>query len=230
MNRSDQLDALGAALSKAQAAIKVAAKDANNPFFKSQYADLPAVWAACQKALTDNGLSFTQVPDFDDANAWLETMILHSSGQWISGRYPVRPVKNDPQGMGSAMTYARRYALAAMVGVVAGDEDDDGNAASGHTKPTQREAIHGPSTLKTPVASDAYAPPDVKPLVTTDKAANAKAWALREIPRIKTLGKDDLDKFSERFKNAREELKVLDPKTSVELEKALNDRLEALFA
>lgn len=222
MNRSDQLDSLGAALSKAQAAIKVAAKDANNPFFKSQYADLPAVWAACQKALTDNGLSFTQVPDFDDANAWLETMILHSSGQWISGRYPVRPVKNDPQGMGSAMTYARRYALAAMVGVVAGDEDDDGNAASGHTKPTQREAIHGPSTLKAPVAADAYAPVE-------DKAANAKAWALREIPRIKTLGKDDLDKFSERFKKARDELKVLDPKTSVELEKALADRLEELF-
>ena len=100
--------------------------------------------------------------------------------------------------------------------------------ASGN-KPSQKDAIHGPSTLKAPVAAEVYAPAGY-PGVTPEKAANAKAWALREIPRIKTLNKADLDTFTERFKKAREELKVLDSKTSVELEKALADRLEALFA
>lgn len=130
MNKAEQLNELAGALAKAQGAIKSAVKAKENPFFKSQYADLPAVMDACRKALSDNGLAVTQVADFDGQETWLETMLIHSSGQWISGKYPVRPVKNDPQGLGSAQTYARRYALMAMVGIVAENEDDDGNAAS----------------------------------------------------------------------------------------------------
>lgn len=133
MNKSDQINELGASLAKAQKAMKVAGKTSENPFFKSKYAGLPEVWEACRDALTSNGLSFSQVPDFnDDGRVWLETVLLHSSGQWISGRYPVSPVKNDPQGIMSAITYARRGALAAMCGVVSDDaSDDDGEAASG---------------------------------------------------------------------------------------------------
>ena len=134
MNHSEQLNELATALAKAQGSIKSAVKGKENPFFKSQYADLPAVMEACRKALSDNGLALSQVTEFDGADCWLETMLIHSSGQWLRGRYPVRPVKNDPQGLGSAQTYARRYALMAMVGVVAENEDDDANAASGHPK------------------------------------------------------------------------------------------------
>lgn len=124
------LKELATAMAKAQAEIKTALKDSKNPHFKSSYADLTSVWDACRVALTKNGLSVLQITNFDAADVWLETTLLHASGESISGRYPLRPQQQTPQGYGSALTYARRYALAAMVGVVA-DEDDDGNAASG---------------------------------------------------------------------------------------------------
>ena len=113
-----------------QAAIKPAIKDANNPAFRSKYADLGAVWEAVKQPLQDSGFSVIQSPDFDDKDMWLKTTILHISGEKIEGRYPVRPSKQDPQGYGSALTYARRYSISAMLGVIA-DDDDDGNAASG---------------------------------------------------------------------------------------------------
>lgn len=122
---------LAAALAKAQGAMEGAKKGSDNPFFKSKYADLAEVWKACRAVLSENGLSVAQVTKIaDDGSMYLETMLLHSSGESIAGQYPIEPVKKDPQGMGSAITYARRYALAAMVGVA--QEDDDGNAAS-HT-------------------------------------------------------------------------------------------------
>lgn len=120
---------LAAAMAKAQAEIKTALKDSKNPHFKSSYADLTSVWDACRAALTKNGISVIQIPNFEGDEVWLETMLLHASGDSIKGRYPLRPQQQTPQGYGSALTYARRYSLAAMVGVVA-DEDDDGNAAS----------------------------------------------------------------------------------------------------
>lgn len=120
---------LATALAKAQSQIKAAMKDSINPHFKSKYADLSAIWDACREPLTKNGLSVVQATDFDAGEVWLKTILLHSSGEQLEGRYPLRPIKQDPQGFGSAITYARRYSLAAMIGVVA-DEDDDGNRAS----------------------------------------------------------------------------------------------------
>jgi len=129
--QSENINELAGALAKAQGSIKVAAKAKDNPFFKSKYADLPAVWEACRDALTSNGIAVVQSPQHDlEGNVYLETTLAHSSGQWMKSSYPIRPAKPDPQGFASAITYARRYALSAMVGVVA-DEDDDGNAASG---------------------------------------------------------------------------------------------------
>ena len=121
---------LAVAMAKAQAQVKTALKERTNGGFKNKYADLTSIWDACREALTKNGLSVIQRTDFEGPTIWLETMLLHTSGEHVCSRYPLRPVKEDPQGFGSALTYARRYCLAAMVGVVA-DEDDDGNAASG---------------------------------------------------------------------------------------------------
>jgi hypothetical protein len=122
---------LSEALSKVQAVIKGAVKDSQNPFFKSTYADLTSVWEACRKPLTDNGFAVIQLsdtlPDKDDYVV-IETVLAHSSGEWIKGRLAMKPVKNDPQSIGSCITYARRYALSAMVGIA--PEDDDGNQAS----------------------------------------------------------------------------------------------------
>lgn len=236
MNKSDDISKLALALCLAQPVIKVALMDSVNPFFKSKYADLGAVWDAVKPALKEQGLAVSQFPDHIGQEPALTTMLIHISGQWLSGTYPLMVTDKDhtPQGYGSALTYARRYGLSAVLGVIA-DSDDDGNAASGRHKPTQREAIHGTSTLKTSVAADAYAPMEQgdgagKNAVQDFKVANARAWALGEIPRIKTMDKTALDKFCERFRKARIDLAVLDTKASVELEKAIADRLEALFA
>lgn len=129
--KSEQINELAAALAKAQGSMKGAVKDASNPFFKKSYADLESIWDACRKALSENGLAVIQTTEVLGETLSLITTLVHSSGQSISGSYPIKPVKDDPQGIGSAITYARRYALASIVGVH--QTDDDGNAASGKT-------------------------------------------------------------------------------------------------
>jgi hypothetical protein len=142
MTHSESINELATALAKAQAVMAGAKKDSTNPHFKSAYADLASIWDACRKALTDNGLSVAQgVGSTGDGRVGVHTMLLHSSGQWMRCDIAMKPTKDDPQGAGSALTYARRYALAAMVGVA--PEDDDGNAASAKTE--TRAAIVPPA-------------------------------------------------------------------------------------
>lgn len=135
MKHSEQINELAAALAKAQSEIKDAAKDSANPFFKSKYADLASVWDACRTPLSKNNLSVVQTAETDAAGIVLHTLLLHASGQWISGTLCMTPVKSDPQGIGSCVTYARRYALSAMVGIA--PSEDDGNAATGIVVPEQ---------------------------------------------------------------------------------------------
>lgn len=127
MNQTESIVELSAALAKAQGQIETAAKDSENPHFRSKYADLASVWAACRKALTDNGLSIIQAPSGGPELVTVTTRLMHISGQWIEDALTIRPTKQDAQGIGSAITYARRYSLMAMVGVA--PEDDDGNEA-----------------------------------------------------------------------------------------------------
>lgn len=125
--KSDSIDQLAIALAKAQQEIKPAHRDADNPFFKSKYADLTSTWEACKDALNKNGLSVVQTVGYNIDSAWLSTTLVHISGQWISGECPLLNNKGDMQGLGSSISYARRYSLAAICGVTT--EDDDGNAA-----------------------------------------------------------------------------------------------------
>ena len=129
--QSEQINELAAALSKAQASITGALKDSANPFFKSKYADLASCWDACRKQLTDNNLSVIQTTDIVLDTVVVRTTLAHSSGQWISGILPVRAKDESPQAQGSGITYARRYALAAIVGLA--QIDDDAEAAQGRT-------------------------------------------------------------------------------------------------
>lgn len=129
--QSDQINELAAALSKAQASITGALKDSANPFFKSKYADLASCWDACRKQLTDNGLSVMQTTDIVADTVVVRTTLAHSSGQWVSGILPVKAKDDGPQAQGSGITYARRYALAAIVGLA--QIDDDAEAAQGRT-------------------------------------------------------------------------------------------------
>jgi len=128
MNHSEQINELAASLAKAQGQIEGAKKDSANPFFKSKYADLASVWEACRVQLSTNGLSVTQCPEESENGIAIETMLLHSSGQWIKSRYTMPVSKLDAQAVGSAITYARRYALSAIIGIA--PEDDDGNSAA----------------------------------------------------------------------------------------------------
>lgn len=134
MLTSDAIDKIAPAFVKAQAECDGAKKSSENAQFKnngraSKYADLTAVWDACQGALEANGLAVVQgLGEVVNGAMHMDTMILHTSGQWLKAHSSIPLTKNDPQGYGSATTYLRRYALAAMMGIV--QEDDDGNAAS----------------------------------------------------------------------------------------------------
>jgi hypothetical protein len=160
MQQSEQINELAAALSKAQGLIQPASKDAENLGFKnaktgkaSKYADLAAVWEACRGPLASNGLSVIQLPaDAEAGRVALTSMLMHSSGQYISATFSMRLMQDTPHGAGSALTYLRRYALAALVGVVA-DEDDDGNAASNH-QPAPQQASYKPAAPAAPAPSE----------------------------------------------------------------------------
>lgn len=126
--RSFEIKDLAAALSKAQAVIENAAKDKENPFFKSQYADLASVWGVARKPLSDNGLSVLQEPSSTDGKVSVTTTLMHSSGQYIRSVFEVPVGRQDAQGYGSAVTYLRRYALQSFIGIA--PAEDDGNGAS----------------------------------------------------------------------------------------------------
>lgn len=149
---SPSIAALAAAMAKAQAALKGAVKDSSNPHFKSKYADLSNVWTAWQEVGPKAGLAVMQFPgQCADSRLSMVTLITHESGEWIKSELSIPLAKVDAQGYGSATTYARRYALAAAVGIA--PEDDDGNAASNprgaanDQPPARREPKH--SNLRT---------------------------------------------------------------------------------
>lgn len=120
---------ISAALVKAQKAFGPALKTSTNPHFKSRYADLSACVEAVIEGLNDNGIMLMQPCHESESGVTVETLFIHESGETMSaGKLHVPSAKNDPQGYGSALTYARRYSLMAACGIA--PEDDDGNAGS----------------------------------------------------------------------------------------------------
>lgn len=136
--QSEMINELAAALSKAQAQITGALKDSSNPFFKSRYADLASCWDACRAQLTQNGLSVIQTTNVLDGIVVVHTILAHASGQWVSGVLPVKAKDDSPQAQGSGITYARRYALAAIVGLA--QVDDDAEAAQARPRRAEPDA------------------------------------------------------------------------------------------
>jgi hypothetical protein len=120
---------IASALVKAQKAFGPALKTATNPHFKSRYADLAACVEAVIEGLNSAGIALVQRTSLDDAGVTVETVFVHESGEMLEcGKLHVPAAKHDPQGYGSALTYARRYSLMAACGIA--PEDDDGNAGS----------------------------------------------------------------------------------------------------
>ncbi|RYF11828.1 MAG: single-stranded DNA-binding protein, partial [Oxalobacteraceae bacterium] len=136
--QSSSIAKLTGALVQVQATVEGAVKGRSNPAFKSKYADLSSVWDACREQLVSNGLTVVQFPgEMIDNRMTLTTQLSHESGEWMRSTLSIPLTKVDAQGYGSAVTYARRYALAAVVGVC--PEDDDGNAASQRGGQQQRQ-------------------------------------------------------------------------------------------
>jgi hypothetical protein len=151
MNRSESLGDLAAALAKAQGELENAHKNAQNPHFRSRYADLAEILNTVRPVLARHGLSVVQLPGYDDGHAHVETVLLHASGEWLSGTICAPVTKSDPQGVGSALTYLRRYSLAALAGIA--QEDDDGQSATSQkwnesTASTIIAPVHGDGTIR----------------------------------------------------------------------------------
>jgi hypothetical protein len=131
-DQSTTIGALAAALAKAQLQMENAKKDAQNPHLRNRYADLASCWEACRKPLGDNGLAVAQLTETVSAGAIkIKTVLMHESGEWIRGELTIPCMAskgiNQAQAMGSAISYGRRYALSALVGISA--DDDDGTAS-----------------------------------------------------------------------------------------------------
>ena len=128
MNKSESIKNLAIAMCKAQSEMGGAHKGADNPFFKTKYADLKEVVKAVKEPFASNGLSYVQFPINDGDKIGVETMLMHDSGEWLMNSFTVKASKQDAQGAGSVITYCRRYGLQAVAGIPS--EDDDGNAGS----------------------------------------------------------------------------------------------------
>ncbi|MEB9630846.1 ERF family protein [Bacillus anthracis] len=140
MNRSETIAELAKSLVKFNLEVNKIAKDADNPFFKNNYATLDTIIDEIRPILSKHGLSIMQIPSGDGQNVTLKTLLLHETGEWLeSDELTMKPVKNDPQAVGSCITYARRYSLAAFLSLNTG-EDDDGNGATygKSNKPNQK--------------------------------------------------------------------------------------------
>ena len=174
-SRSDSIKEIGTALAKAQGVLTGAVKDSINPHFRNKYADLASCWDACRKALTSNGIAVVQMPERDDRGYYVETLLTHSSGEWIASKCYISLTKDDAQGLGSAITYARRYGLSAMVGIC--PEDDDGEGA----------------TRSTTAAAKAPAPVIPRPGPTSARVANPVTGLKKPEPIEHAEERDDND-------------------------------------
>jgi hypothetical protein len=175
MNTSEQIDQIAKAMAKAQATIENPAKDKVNPHFKSKYADLAAGLDCIRPALSANGIAIFQATEVIDDGVILRTRLAHMSGQWIESTYPVSKFAKH-QEMGAALTYAKRQALFALVGVC-GDEDDDGNEAQ---KTDTRAAPRSPNTAQKDSESLLGVMQDA--LYMCESPDSVKAWAAANKP------------------------------------------------
>jgi hypothetical protein len=224
--RSESIIELAKALNKVQSEIESAKKNAKNSFFKdAPYADLASIWAAIREPLTKNGLCVLQEPSSDGDKVLMTTTLMHSSGEFVRSTLTMKPTKTDPQGFGSAITYARRYALGAIVGIA--PDDDDGNAASQgkpqqqQQKPAQQFGLKTADQLQSEASAKAFKGDDIsfdsngQPDLSTRQKVSKKAtssiltYDLREV-----LGGLDATEFNKK-------IRFLEKKQGIELSEGI---------
>jgi hypothetical protein len=183
MNKSESISKLALDLLKSQAEMGDAVKGAKNPFFKSSFADLNSVREACIPVLNRNNISVLQPTTFLEGKSFVETTLLHSSGEWLSSMTEIVYAKtNDPQGQGSGISYARRYGLQALLNI--GAVDDDGETAMGRTA---SKTYHAPPSglTATSVAPQALVSTTPLPLGAVQMAQSLNT----EAPRVSNFKK-----------------------------------------
>lgn len=136
MNKSESITELAKALAAAQGELANASKNAKNPHFKSAYADLGEILNVIRPVFAKHGLGIMQMPDYEAGMVTVETLVTHSSGEYITSQTRLPVGQQNAQGVGGAITYARRYSLAAVAGI--GQEDDDGQSAVGTARQQQQ--------------------------------------------------------------------------------------------
>ena len=206
MQTSIETEALFTALVAAQVNMTRAVKGSVNPFFKKTYASLGDIAEACMPALNGEGIAVIQggSPAAHNGSVTMTTRFCHTSGQWIEGSLTLPLAKSDPQGLGSAVTYGRRYLLAAMGGVIMAD--DDGNAATGKTQDGRKETAPAGGTDEPPKGDPAspatkpqlnmiFAKAKAKGIDKEDLVALSKATTGRDSRKDYTKG--DIDKMIE---------------------------------
>ena len=179
-DQSPDIKLLNQALSKAQGELAGALKDSKNPFFKSDYADLESVWSVARSPLAENGLAITQSPCKEGTH--LITQLLHDSGQWTKGYWPILCSKKDSQGFMASVTYARRGALSAMVGIY--QTDDDGNESSGNDNPPSPKKNE--QTIKSKIGS-----------VKSPKAKSETSESDKIVKMVREVMDEGMEKLSE---------------------------------
>lgn len=179
------LDKILPAILAVQSTAPTVSKGTDNPFFKSKYADLADIWSAIKESMAANDLIVTHLMEPRDGKEYLTTRIYHTSGQYLESICPIEPVKKDPQGYGSAVTYMRRYSLSALLGIVT-DMDDDGNGAS-----------EGKRETKTPPRKEPPKPAEKPEFTQKDYETYigrlSKCYSLEEIEKIVKDANEDKD-------------------------------------
>jgi hypothetical protein len=200
MRTSDQTDIIDAALAKAQAEIENPTKDATNPHFRSKYATLDAGLNIVRTCLSKHGISVTQPTRVEDGILMLETRIA-CQGQWIASEYPVCAFPVKQQEMGSALTYSRRYSLFSLVGI-AGEEDDDANAATSST-PAPKRASNKVDAGTSAVAKDAA----IMAISMAQSVEILESWAVDHKVEMDRMAEADVSEVRKAYKAKHTELK-----------------------
>lgn len=209
MPTSDAINEISTALAKAQGDIANPAKESTNPHFKSHYADLSSGINAIRAALSSNGIAFTQLTRLAGDVLMVDTRLSHTSGQWIESEFPACRFPARPQEVGSALTYARRYALFAITGIAGEGEDDDGEAGSKTETPAPRKVAPPPPprndvTLKASQATRDAMLDELTAIMTDDELA---AWFARSKPAIDKLLEADKQIIRDAYSDTKQALK-----------------------
>jgi hypothetical protein len=203
--QSPEIGKLAEALAKAQSEMSAAKKDAKNPFFKSDYSTLQSCIEAGNPSLNKNGLSVAQLPGSTNGEASIDSLLMHSSGQWIRASISVKPDKGGPQALGSCLTYLRRYSYQAITGQSSAT-DDDAESATDHT-----------------IKKVASTPPPKQPAKkAAPKKTNMKKFIEAVTPIAEKMGPEVFDAFM-----TENNVKSLDELTNREAQTDFYNKLKA---